>query len=100
VLNVDVAKTRLTLSARQLQQDPLQQNIESLDWDDEEHEPLPEVRSIVAQMRKEPGVVGVLVGRSAEEKHIVSQVRGWQELELVHWWHAVGGVGRLALSPG
>ncbi len=75
VLEVDVAKSRLFLSLRMLQQDPLQQTIESIDWDDQESDQLPEVRSIIAQMRKEPGVTGVRPGRRALEKHIVSQVR-------------------------
>jgi hypothetical protein len=47
-----------------------------------------QVTSVMAQLRKEPGVKAVLAGRAAEEKNVVSQVGPWAAGQLHRRWAA------------
>lgn len=87
VLDVDAVKCRLNLSLKQMQQDPLRENIDSLKW----HKPDPvavipaEVQQIVDVLREAPGITDVRMGR---------QVRPHMSLLVIggglYLWYASG----------
>eukprot|EP00877_Chromochloris_zofingiensis_P014384 jgi/Chrzof1/919/Cz01g33180.t1 len=72
VLDVDVSRCRVSLSLKQMQQDPLKETIDSLTWV-ESAGPLPEVQSIVRELGREAGINSIAVGLQAEVKHTVAQ---------------------------
>lgn len=72
VVGVNKARGRLSLSLKAMQQDPLKETIESLEWR-ETDAPLSESRAIIELLRSQEGVQNVKVGRQAEEQRVVSQ---------------------------
>eukprot|EP00879_Flechtneria_rotunda_P022133 GHRR01023354.1.p2 GENE.GHRR01023354.1~~GHRR01023354.1.p2 ORF type:complete len:167 (+),score=48.25 GHRR01023354.1:875-1375(+) len=72
VVSVDIARCRVGLSLKQLQQDPLQTTLDSVQWK-ETAQVLPEIQQMVSLLQLTPGINSVAVGRQAEEPHIVAQ---------------------------
>jgi hypothetical protein len=77
VVSADPSKLRVSLSLKALAPDPLRETIETLSWREAsgDDELLPQVVEIVSVLRMEAGISGVEVGRQAEEKAVVAQVR-------------------------
>jgi predicted RNA-binding protein with RPS1 domain len=85
VINIDMERLRLALSIKQLENDPLLETIDTVmpagldNFDDNLTDdelavlPLPGLEDICNELRKEPGVQSVALGRQAVEKRVVSQ---------------------------
>lgn len=74
VVSVDIPRCRVALSLKQMQRDPLQTTMDSIQWR-ETTQMVPEVQQIVQMLELTAGIQSVTVGRQAEETHTVSQVR-------------------------
>lgn len=74
VVSVDVPRCRVALSLRQMQKDPLQTTMDSIQWKDTVQAPA-EVEQIIQVLELTDGINGVKLGRQAEEPHTVAQVR-------------------------
>ncbi|WIA42416.1 hypothetical protein OEZ86_008414 [Tetradesmus obliquus] len=72
VVSVDVSRCRVSLSLKQMQRDPLQTTLDSIQWG-ETTLALPEVKQIIQVLEWTPGIKRVDIGRQAEEAHTVSQ---------------------------
>eukprot|EP00252_Welwitschia_mirabilis_P001007 TRINITY_DN1098_c0_g1_i3.p1 TRINITY_DN1098_c0_g1~~TRINITY_DN1098_c0_g1_i3.p1 ORF type:complete len:355 (-),score=67.68 TRINITY_DN1098_c0_g1_i3:227-1291(-) len=86
VIHIDLEKSRLSLSIKQLQSDPLFETLESVlpqeavdisstsaANDDVPNEPLPGLEKICQELLLEEGISTVKIGRQAIEKRVVSQ---------------------------
>eukprot|EP00878_Enallax_costatus_P018776 GHUV01019787.1.p1 GENE.GHUV01019787.1~~GHUV01019787.1.p1 ORF type:complete len:145 (+),score=8.99 GHUV01019787.1:413-847(+) len=73
VVSVDVPRCRVALSLRQMQKDPLQTTMDSIQWKDTVQAPA-EVEQIIQVLELTAGINSVKLGRQAEEPHTVAQV--------------------------
>ncbi|KAH6821953.1 Nucleic acid-binding proteins superfamily [Perilla frutescens var. hirtella] len=86
IVNIDREKSRITLSIKQLEEDPLLETLDkvipqdiSVDPDalnTSDHfsiEPLPGLYTIVEELLKEDGIISVKISRQGFEKRVVSQ---------------------------
>ncbi|XP_021911648.1 uncharacterized protein LOC110825492 isoform X2 [Carica papaya] len=86
IINIDRERSRITLSIKQLEEDPLLETLDkvisqdnavgshSLDIDEESKiEPLPGLEAIVEELLKEDGIIDVRINRQGFEKRVVSQ---------------------------
>ncbi|KAL0547333.1 hypothetical protein IC582_017263 [Cucumis melo] len=86
VINVDRDKSRITLSIRQLEEDPLLETLDKVIPQDSSAEPdsfgpksdseiipLPGLGTIIEELQQEEGIVDVRVNRQGFEKRVVSQ---------------------------
>ncbi|XP_020526546.1 uncharacterized protein LOC18440065 isoform X2 [Amborella trichopoda] len=86
VIQIDREKTRITLSIKQLEDDPLLETLDKvipqngqtvsdvLSVDDSvNYEPLPGLEAICQELLKEEGITQVKIGRQGFEKRVVSQ---------------------------
>eukprot|EP00878_Enallax_costatus_P016899 GHUV01017740.1.p1 GENE.GHUV01017740.1~~GHUV01017740.1.p1 ORF type:complete len:319 (+),score=68.77 GHUV01017740.1:161-1117(+) len=72
VVSVDVPRCRVALSLRQMQKDPLQTTMDSIQWKDTVQAPA-EVEQIIQVLELTAGINSVKLGRQAEEPHTVAQ---------------------------
>lgn len=77
VVSIDVPRCRVGLSLRQMQQDPLQTTMDSIQWRETVQAPA-EVEQIIQVLELTAGINSVKLGRQAEEPHTVAQVRAPQ----------------------
>ena len=89
-MSADPSKLRVALSLKALAPDPLRETIETLSWREPagDDELLPQVVEIVGVLRREAGISSVEIGRQAEEKAVVAQVRACVRACVVGLWHA------------
>lgn len=84
ITKLELDQCRISLSLKKAQEDPLEQNLDTLmpldagtvsdlQWEDS-GAPFPELEGIVQELRNEPKVNSVEFGRSAEAPRAVSQV--------------------------
>ncbi|KAK6146275.1 hypothetical protein DH2020_020144 [Rehmannia glutinosa] len=86
IVNIDRAKSRITLSIKQLEEDPLLETLDKVIPQDtsedsdtlnaSDHftiEPLPGLDTIIEELLKEVGINGVKISRQGFEKRVVSQ---------------------------
>jgi hypothetical protein len=72
VIELDVAKCRLGLSIKQTQPDPIKVTLETVQWGPT-RTVVPEIQQLIDQLKIQPGVKEVRLGRQATEAKIASQ---------------------------
>lgn len=74
VVSVDTLRCRVALSLKQMQSDPLQETMDSIQWRESE-QAVPEIQQVIQVLQLTTGIEKVAVGRQAEVANTVAQVR-------------------------